>query len=216
MTEVQKHGFIWEKDILCGAYGCPEEELKGIGYTSPHDLPSALNKVNGANLSLKCRKAGGEICMGNPLRVFDAVSSGEELHMVLIDWTQASATTKRLANLVEVNLTGAKAELFGTATREQVAELDALVKQIPTKSKPTEEQHQAIYALRNRLDGQMGAMKLRIKCNSQQSRVQCAFPNKAFTSFLKAHPGRIVATMAGGLFYGKPVLMEILSGCRVF
>jgi hypothetical protein len=216
MGEVQKHGKVWEKHILCAAYGCTEDELKGIGYTAAKDLPAHLNHLNGVTISMKCRGEGGEVCMGDALRVYDAAKSGEAVHMTLCTWTQSDPTTKKVVNLMEVDLAGAFDALFGSLTREQVALLDARVKKVPQKRRPTEEEHAAMYALKEALEAQTGAIKLRIKCDSKQSRLQCAFSASSFQGFLDANPGRIVATMVDGQFHGKPVLMEVTSSPRVF
>jgi hypothetical protein len=215
MGEVQKHGKVWEKHILCGAYGCTEDELKGIGYTAAKDLPAQLNHLNGVAISMKCRKEGGEVCMGDALRVYDAAKSGEAVHMTVLTYTQATPTTKRVVDVMEVDITGAAEDLFGSVTREELAQLDALVKKVPQKRGPTKEEHAAMYALKEVLEAKTGAIKPRIKCDSKQSRLQFAFSVASFQAFLEANPGRQVATMADGQFHGKPVLMEIVSGPRV-
>ena len=57
------------------------------------------------------------------------------------------------------------------------------VKEIPNKRKPTKEEHRIMYELRDKIQKKSNYIKLNIKCNSTQSRVQCSF-NK-FKLFLE-------------------------------
>jgi hypothetical protein len=151
--------------------------------------------------------------MADCLRIFDAVVSGTPLHMTVVHYTQDDAV-KRLASIVEVNLTSSKDLLFGSLTREDIDRLDKLVKSVPQKRSPTPEEHAALYALQGELQAKSGAIYLNIKCNSQQSRLQCSF-NK-FQTFLSAHPDRIVAQSMTPEFRGKPILSEVTSAKRQF
>ena len=119
---------------------------------------------------------------------------------------------KHLESIVQVDLTGSKDILFGTLSREQVAELDTLVKKVPQKRSPSAEEHSAMYTLRDTL--KCPAILLNIKCNSQQSRLQCSF--NGFQKFLSENPDRIIAKSQGNIFRGKAIISEIKSGRRVF
>jgi hypothetical protein len=211
MPEVQKHGFIWERELATKVYGATEEELKVIGYTATHDLPLALNKLDGVNVSFKTSCAANTICMGDALRIFDSVSSGEKLNVTVVNFEQVGEE-KHLRSIAQVDLTGSKELLFGALTREQIAELDTLVKKVPQKRSPSTEEHSAMYTLRDTL--KCPAILLNIKCNSQQSRLQCSF-NK-FQKFLEENPDRIIAKNQGNLFRGKAIISEIKSSRRVF
>jgi hypothetical protein len=211
MPEVQKHGFIWERELATKVYGASEEELKAIGYTAIHDLPLGLNKLDSVNVSFKTSCAPNTICMGDALRLFDSVTSGEKLHATVVHFKQVGEE-KHLESIVQVDLTGSKDILFGSLSREQVAELDALVKKVPQKRSPSEEEHSAMYTLRDTL--KCPAILLNIKCNSQQSRLQCSF--NGFQKFLSDNPGRIIAKSQGNIFRGKAIISAIKSGRRVF
>ena len=53
-TEVQKHGFTWEKELLRNVYGATTEEMQAIPYTNKSDLPGALNRLApGCDISIK-------------------------------------------------------------------------------------------------------------------------------------------------------------------
>ena len=211
MPEVQKHGFIWERELATKVYGATEEELKVISYTAVHDLPLALNKLDAVNVSFKTSCAPNTICMGDALRLFDSVSSGEKLHVTVVHFEQVGEE-KHLKSIVQVDLTRSKELLFGALTRDQIGELDGLVKKVPQKRSPSAEEHSAMYTLRDTL--KCPAILLNIKCNSQQSRLQCSF--NGFQKFLSDNPARIIAKSQGNIFRGQTIISEIKSFRRVF
>jgi hypothetical protein len=213
MPEVQSHGKIWELDLATNVYGATLDELKAIKYTSAKDLPSTLNRLDAADLSIKTTQSANAVCMADCLRVYDSVSSDKPIHMTVILYTHDDAThTKRLVSITEVKLTGSAKLLFGSLTRDQLVTLDTLVKAVPQKRSPTQEEHAALYAYRNTLQAQSGAIHLDIKCNSQQSRLQCSFNH--FQDFLKTYPERIIASSTTGDFRGKKVVTQVLNTQR--
>jgi hypothetical protein len=215
MPEVQTHGFQWERNLILEVYGASDSELKSIKYTNKMDLPSKLNHLDKVNLSIKTSCADNTVCMADCLRIYDAVSKEEPLHMTVVHYNQDDETKmKKLKSVVEVDLTKSKEALFGTLTREEVERLDKLVKSIPQKRSPTKEEHAALYALQADLQKKSGAIYMNIKCNSQQSRLQCSF-NK-FQQFLETHTERIIAQSKTAEFRGKKILEEVPSGRRVF
>ena len=215
MPEVQTHGFKWERNLILEVYGASESELKSIKYTNKMDLPAKLNHLDNVNLSVKTSCADNTVCMADCLRIYDAVSKAEPLHMTVVHYNQDDETkTKKLKSVVEVDLTNSKEALFGTLTREEIERLDKLVKSVPQKRSPTPEEHAALYALQAELQKKSGAIYMNIKCNSQQSRLQCSF-NK-FQEFLETHKERVIAQSKTAEFRGKKILEEISSGRRVF
>lgn len=218
MPEVHKHGFSWEKSLLCGVYGAKEEELKGVGYTCKTDLPAALNRLDaGVGVSIKTAGLTNAVCMGDCLRVFDATSSADPLHMTVVHYSQDDATgTKKLESVTEVDLTGSAPLLFGPITRAELEALDRAVKAVPQKRSPTAEEHAAMYALRNALLPHCKAIHLDIKCNSQQSRLQCSFSRSSFQQFLAEHPERVVARSTSAEFRGGHIVEQVASARRVF
>ena len=109
-------------------------------------------------------------------------------------------------------MTNSKDELFGELKREDIEHLDKTVKSVPQKERPTEEQHQKMYAVRDALSIKGGALLLNIKCNSTQSRLQCSF-NK-FDLFLKQSPERVVDISMTHHFKDGEISAEIASGRR--
>ena len=207
--EVQAHGFSWEKEILA-IYGATPEELKDIKYTSKMDLPAVLNRINGCDLSIKTT-GSNSVCMADCLRVYDMVS-GPTIHMVVVQYKQVK-DVKRVINIVEVDLTNSRELLFGSLTRSQIETLDTTVKAVPQKRKPTPEEHKHMYDIKKELQKLSGAIHLDIKCNSQQSRLQCSF-NK-FKLFLENNP-RIIEKSNTNEFRGGSITKEIQSLCRKF
>lgn len=209
MSEVQAHGFSWEKELL-SIYGATPEEIKEIKYTSKMDLPAALNRINGCDLSIKTTGSNC-VCMADCLRVFDMVS-GPKIHMTVVKYKQVK-DIKKVTNIIEIDLTNSRELLFGTLTREQIESLDAVVKAIPQKRKPTPEEHKNMYDIKKKLQKLSGAIHLDIKCNSQQSRLQCSF-NK-FQLFIENNP-RIIEKSNTNEFRGGSITKEIQSLCRKF
>lgn len=215
MGEVQKHGFLWERDIIRNIYGATEEELSRIKYTSKMDLPGEYNRIDGVALSIKTTSSANTVCMADCIRIYDAVNSDTPFHMTVVQYKQnTEKTIKKLDKILEVNLTNSCNLLFGSVTREDILELCNAIKTIPQKRSPTQQERAAIYAIRNRIASQCGAIHLDIKCNSTQSRLQCSF-NK-FQKFIECNPDRVIAQSDNGEFRGGKVIEDILSGPRTF
>ena len=212
-NEVQRHGFIWERET-CGLFGATNEELDGIKYTSKIDLPAEFNRLDKCDISIKTSRSKNAVCMGDCLRVYDAVNSGKVIHMVVIHYEQNDATkTKKVLTIVEVDLTDSRESLFGTLTRSQIEELDRLVKSVPQKRRPTAEEYKRMYSLRDSLQKSSEAIHLDIKCDSSQSRLQCSF--NRFQLFMEKNPERIVAKSNTHEFRGGAISPEIVSARRV-
>lgn len=213
-TEVQSHGFSWEKEIL-RIFGATEDELKQIGYTSKMDLPDYLNRLDHCDVSIKTSCSLNAVCMADCLRVYDSVSSGNPIHMVVVHYKQDDTTnTKKIVSIVEVDLTDSRDLLFGTLTRDQIKELDDAVKSVPQKRKPTEEEYTKMYSIRDSLQPFSGAIHLDIKCNSTQSRLQCSF--NRFQLFIEKNTTRVVAKSNTNEFRGGTITAEIASSRREF
>ena len=213
MPEVQKHGKFWEKEIL-KTRGVTEDELKAIKYTSKMDLPAHLDRLDKSNISVKTTNSPNMVCMGDCLRVFDSSIMNEPIHMISIQYTQ-EADIKKVVSIIEIDLTNSREELFGTLTREQIEELDKVVKSIPKRRRPTEEERNRIYSLQESLQAQSGAIYLNIKIDSKsQRRLQCSF--NQFKIFIEKNPDRVVSKSNTHEFRGGAITAEIPSGRRVF
>jgi hypothetical protein len=212
-TEVQAHGFSWEKDIMHMIYHMTEEEIKSIPYTSKVDIPAAFNRLDHCDVSIKASCNPHMICMADGLRFYDSVHSGNPIHMIVVHYCQMG-DIKKITTITEIDLTDSCEALFGSLTRADIETLDRAVKAIPQKKKPTEEERKTMYDIRDSLQKQSGAIHLDIKCNSTQSRLQCSF--NRFQQFLETHPTRIVAKSNTHEFRGGALSPEIVSSRRVF
>jgi hypothetical protein len=168
--EVQGHGLIWENSILRNIYGATEEELKKVSYTSRIDLPAEYNHLDECDLSIKTTGKINTVCMGDWKSVFVTVSSGNIIHMTVINYNQCESV-KKVNNIVEVNLSDSKNELFGDISREELVKLEKLIKSVPANRKPAYDEHKNMYDYRNEILVNKGQIMLNIKCNSQQSRL---------------------------------------------
>ena len=211
--EVQKHGFTWERQLLMNVYGATKAELDEICYTSACDLPGALNRVNGASLSIKTTGSNA-VCMGDARRIFDkAGDSSNPFHMTVVRYSQ-EGVIKRVQEIVEVNLTGSRSLLFGSVTRPQIEELDCLIKANPS-GRVTKEAAAPYKALQASLNARMGTLILNPKIDSKsQRRLQCSF--NQWPAFLAANPGLIVARSSTGALHAGAISETIESGRRVF
>jgi len=213
--EVQAHGFSWEKETITNIYHATNEELKEIKYTGKTDLPAKFNRLDNCDISVKTTGSKNAVCMGDCLRVFDAIGSGKPIHMVVIHYIQDDTTNqKKVANIIEIDLTNSRDLLFGTLTRSQIEDLDKAVKSVPQKRKPTEEEYKKMYSIRDSMQELSGAIHLDIKCNSTQSRLQCSFNH--FQQFIEKNPSKIIAKSDTNEFRGGSISSHLASSRRVF
>jgi len=210
-NEVQKHGFTWEGEMIRNVYKCSESVL----YTGAIDLPAHLNNLE---VSIKTTGSPNTVCMGDCLRVYDSVNCGVPIHATVMTFVQNDKTqTKKIKSIVEVDITNSHTLLFGHLSRAQIQELYQLIKKVPQKRSPTKEEHMAMYTLRDALHALAGpeaAIHLDIKCNSQQSRLQCSF--NRWLSFVANNPERVVAIGDASSFRGGSICAEISSARRTF
>lgn len=213
-NEVQKHGFTWEKEMSRNVYKCSES----ISYTGAIDLPAHLNQLESCRVSIKTTGSPNAVCMGDCLRVYDSVSDDVPIHATVMTYVQNDETkTKKINSIIEMNLTNARTLLFGNVSRAQIEELDQLIKKVPQKRSPTPEEHKCMYKLRDALHvlaGDNAAIHLDIKCNSQQSRLQCSF--NQWLSFVANNPDRVIAVGDASSFRGGSIRAEISSARRTF
>ncbi len=208
-AEVQSHGFTWEKEILSKRYGVDPSTLSAISYTSKYDLPAAHNPADPTlNVSVKATGSPSKVDMGDALRVYDAVSSGERIHMWVVNYKQ-EGESKKVRDLKCVDLTGAKEALFGDLSRDEVAAVDSRVKAVPKGAAPDASMKAAYKDSAKAATAKSGALILNPKVDSKtQRRLQCSFNH--FDEFVAAHPERLVADPAPSL------TAELKSAKRTF
>lgn len=175
------------------------------------DIPKELNKINNAAISIKTTGRPNTICMADVIRLYNITSSHEPFHLIVLIYDQID-DYKKIKNVVEINMTGSHELLFGHVKLDELKSLDSAVKAIPQKRSPTKEEHTELYKMKAELQ-QFMYIQLNIKCNSQQSRLQCSF--NRFSDFLSMYPERIIEKSAGNIFRGIE-LIDIRSCKRSF
>lgn len=215
MTEVQSHGFAWEKNILEDVYCLTTKDISEIGYTNKSDIPARYNKLDNVDVSIKTSGNANCVYMADCLRFYDSVSSDTPLHLILVQYEQCDETKhKLLKSVIQFDLTNAKEILFGDISRDDIKSLDSLVKSVPQKRSPTKEEHTQMYALKKLLQAQCFNIRLDIKCNSQQSRLQCSIHK--LKNFMDEYPERILNRSEGTIFRGISLLPKLQSDRRKF
>ena len=179
------------------------------------DLPAKLNRLDSCNISVKTSGKKNAVCMSDCLRIFDSVSSDNPIHMVVVHYNQDDINNiKKVVSIIEIDLTLSQKLLFGELIRSQLEELDKVVKLVPQKRKPTIEEYNNMYSIRNKLQELSNAIHLDIKCDSSQSRLQCSF--NSFNKFIENNPSRVIAKSNTNEFRGGNIPLEIKSSRRVF
>ena len=203
MTESQAHGFTWETFIKKNVYTIQED----VAYTRKNDIDSHENTIDNCAISIKT-SGSLSVDMGDARRVFDG-TSGESLHMVLIQYNQ-QGDQKLLKSVLEVDLTGARQELFGDLIRDDIAGLHEQLQQIPHGPVTNKDYLQVAKGL----NAKSKHILLRPKVDSgKQRRLQCSFTN--IDAFCVEHPERLLYKNTEGIFKGVQLVTSLLSGRRV-
>lgn len=213
--ETQKHGFVWEDSIKRAVFGLTDAEIVATAYTAKHDIPAAVNRLDpSVNVSVKTTKEAKKVDMADVLRIYDAVST-EKLHVIILHYHQTTPTTKHLQTIVELDLTSATAELFGTVTAAELTTLRSLIVGIPHGRHATVEEKAAYTVLKKSLEAKGGAIRLHPKIDSKsQRRLQCSFN---WATFAERYPERVVARgSADGKFRDAVITTIVESGVRQF
>ena len=218
MPESQGHGKPWEKDLGINVYKATQEEIDSIPYTAPIDVPREFNRLDGIDISVKV-SGKDTIDMADITRVFDEVSSGENIHMTVVKWIQNTPTTKKLTSVTEVDLTNSRSILFGTVSRDQLVELVTLSKSVgkvrpDVSSEERVSKIAAAYKMRDELHKITGIMHFHLMFYTKNaSRVQGQFTE--FSKFVEKNPSRLIAESKTGEFRGGRIAEEIPSTKRI-
>ena len=103
--------------------------------------------------------------------------------------------------------------MFKDVKREEIEHLHELVKKVPHKRKPTDEEYDEMYTYRDLIQKKSGYIHFDIKCNSQQSRLQCSITK--FQDLLKQYKNLIVERSKTS-FKGVSILKKVKSSKRKF
>jgi hypothetical protein len=212
---VQRHGFVFEF-LMQKIYMEPSVTHP---TNAKYDIPDTLNCINpGVNVSIKTSVSPNCVCMGDALRIFESTGDDFKYHMTVAFLKQINDKEKEIQNIYEIDLTNSRDILFKDITKEDIEELNRRIKTVPQKQKPTEQQKSHMYTYRNELHKKRGGIHLDIKCNSQQSRLQCSLPK--FQHFIKYNPSIVLFKSEEKddslIFRGHKIDKIISSGRRVF
>jgi hypothetical protein len=211
--EVQRHGFTWQRDISINVYGAIEDELNTIGYTAKDDLPANLNRLDNVIVSIKTTKRDNTIDLGDFLRFYDTIVSGEKIHMTVIFYIQ-NGDYKSVKKIIEVNLTNCSKLLFGDINRSDIEELDKIVKDIPHGPRTIQEKENT-KLVNKKIKDKCPCIIPNVKADSKnQRRLQCSF-NK-FQDFIRNNARLVISESDNNQFRGGSIQSQILSGPRTF
>jgi hypothetical protein len=225
MSEVQAHGKLWERELALNVYRCSPKELSSVNYTATHDIPGEINHLEpGVSVSIKA-SCSNTICMGDVIRVFDTVSSGNRLHLTILLYEQdCAAGTKTIKDIFELNITGSSELLFGTVTRADLQSLITLMHAVPKelrgrivvegkKISAPSPQRQAYLEKQVELLEKSGLIILNPKLDETNCRLQCSINLK---KIIDTKPGLIVSHSSNEEFRGGYITRVINSGSRQF
>jgi hypothetical protein len=203
MPATQSHGFTWEHAIRSSVY-----LLNAVAesYTAKHDIPAAMNRFDKAlNVSIKTTGAS-TVDMGDAIRIYE---NTDPVLLTVIRYIQAD-DKKRIVTITEIRMPPREI-LFGSVTREQIFELDRMVKAVPKGRAPTLEEKAPIYAKVKEM--RVGALIFNPKMDSKsQRRLQCSWPK--FETFCAENPRFLVSRSTNGILRGEQIPLEIESARR--
>jgi hypothetical protein len=162
-----------------------------------------MNKIGNYNLSIKTTGTAGKVDTGNVQRIFEASGSDTPYHMIVVIYRQDD-DVKRLVEVLELNLTQSRELLFGTATLEEITELEKLIVSVPKGRSPTPEERRVIYQARDAIT--TGILNFNPKMDSKgQRRLQGS---------MRYPEDRIITRSSTGNILGGHIMEEHFSGRR--
>jgi len=207
MPENQLHGFLWEKSIVNHCYKISSR----ISYTEIFDIPHHFNPIDGKNISIKSTGRHNMVCMGDCLRVFDNYKENAHMIVLLFDHDDVNKL-KVLRRILEIDLSNSHDTLFGSVTREEIQRLYRMVKSVPVRTRPTEEENRRMSAFRDKLNAKSGAIQFNIKCDSRQSRLQCSF--NRFMEFVDSNPQIVIADQPPEIPFRNALIPKSIPSTR--
>lgn len=204
--EVQQHGLVFEKWV---------RDTFFAGYTPPHytqkwDIPAAANRDHGGlPVNPKAVKYRTAVDLGDALRQFDIA----EPFILVIGYWQQDGAQKRFVNIVAPTITpGQWRRLWGSLTRADLEQLDAVIKD---RSLDYREARQRAQALKRTAPFRGSIITLNPKIDSRgQRRLQCSlsFAN-VFKHLAPAADRRVQTTPE---LWGVAFTAPVISGPRAF
>lgn len=177
-AEEQAHGVAfeqWVRDTFFDGY-------KPESYTQKWDIPAEANKKHGGiPANPKATKFGMPIDMGDALRQFDVMESGQRFLIISGFWDQ-DGDKKKWVHGVAVEVTPeAYQKLWEPITRADLEKLDAVVKD---KSLPLEEARAQAQKIKSRAPFAKAIIQVNPKLDNKQRRLQCSIRFGDFFHYL--------------------------------
>lgn len=204
--EVQHHGLVFEQWIRATFF----DGYTPPGYTQKWDIPAAVNRTHGGvPVNPKAAKYGTAVDLGDALRQFDIA---EQFILVIGYWRQEGGQ-KRFVNIVAPTITPEQwSRLWGSITRTDLAQLDALIKD---RSLTPAEARRAAQALKRTAPFRDSIIVLNPKIDSRgQRRLQCSL--RFADVFKHLAPAADPAVQANPELWGVPFPAAIDSAPRKF
>lgn len=202
MTEVQSHGFVFERWVRNQFFGGYKNK-----YSAKWDIPAERNKKFGRiPVSIKTAKYGSTINFGDALRQF---KTNEDFLLIVGFWKQNGTYKKIVNSSAVVAKKGVWRSLWEPLKEEQLKKLDALIKDKQVGYAKTRIRAQK---LKKSLHS---SITLNPKIDSKtQRRLQCGIRFDLY--FDKLATGRSKEMVKSPKLFGKKVPPPWESGSRIF
>lgn len=195
MSEVQKHGNVFEDKVIQALTGFSKSEYQTLlenKYTASMDITKDIHSDR--NCSIKAVKGNGIGC-ADIIR-FMTHCKETPFTMILGRWRQSSPTVKTFYEVIEFDITPDDyTKIWGNLTVEALTEFVSYIKSIPKHDIPAYKENQKIWPQKREqlaMTYGKGLAKIDAKVDSKtQRRVQCSlkvteliehgFPHRVFT-----------------------------------
>lgn len=204
--EVQHHGVAFEKWIRTAFF----DGYEPVNYTQKWDIPGEFNRAHGGvPVNPKATKWRTSVNLGDALRQFDI----DEPFILIIGYWKQAGPQKRFVKIVAPRIEPEQwRALWGAITREDLAQLDAMIK---NRSIPHQEVRRRAKVMKARAPFTETVFTLNPKIDSKgQRRLQCSL--RFDEVFARLLPGvKPVETDVAAL-WGVPFPGPLQSGPRTF
>lgn len=193
-AEVQMHGLgfeHWVADTFFDGY-------RPANPTQRWDIPASANKrFGGVPVNPKAAQHGHAVGLGDALRQFDI---NEPFLLIVGFWKQEGNDKRFVQSLAETVTPAQWRMLWGNITREDLEELDRLVKD---RSRGIDEVRKAALEAKSKPPFADAVIRLNPKIDRSQRRLQCSIPYDQLFAILA--PGRDAGPVDGPRIFGVPL-----------
>jgi hypothetical protein len=205
-AEVQQHGVVfetWVREAFFDGY-------EPASYTQKWDIPATANRHHGGlPVNPKATKYGSAIGLGDALRQYDI----DEPFILLLGFWRQDGPVKRFVNITPVTIHPETWRLmWGPVTRDDLAQLDALIKD---RSLDYRDVRRRAQAMKRQPPFSESLIVLNPKIGSKgQRRLQCSLRFDHVFELLATHAPR--GAQDQPVLWGVPFPGPVESGTRQF